>query len=149
MPVRSETADRSLRSIQASFVVLARDLATGLRAALATVVPFSFSAWSGHRQFAWMALGGWLGTLVDPGGTRAAPAAWSVAFVVLGPLCMLATEQAAAQRAVLALLIALTAFVGSMLRAFGDAGAKFGTLLAVVAAISASNRAPIPGVDAL
>ena len=46
------------------------DLVKGLRGGVATLVPFYLAIWLGRQEFAWMALGGWLGTLVDPGGLR-------------------------------------------------------------------------------
>ena len=55
---------------------LGPDLATGLRAALATVIPLTLS----------LQLARWLATLTDPGGSRGRRARISFAFVVLSTL---------------------------------------------------------------
>ena len=47
-----------------------RMLGLALLTVLAAAVPFYLAVRLGRHELAWMALGGWLGTLVDPGGLR-------------------------------------------------------------------------------
>ena len=65
---------------------LGPDLATGLRAALATVIPLALSLQLKVPALAWMAFGGWLATLADPGGSRERRARILCLFVVAGTL---------------------------------------------------------------
>ena len=48
--------------------VVAPDLAKGVRAAIATLVPFYLAGALHDPALAWVALGGWLLALADPGG---------------------------------------------------------------------------------
>jgi len=56
------------------FAVIAPDLSRGVRAAIAVVVPFYLAAQLDRPELVWLALGGWLGALADPAGTRRARA---------------------------------------------------------------------------
>ncbi|NOU28102.1 MAG: hypothetical protein HOO96_09380, partial [Polyangiaceae bacterium] len=60
------------------------DLAKGLRAAATTLVPFFLAARLERPELAWTALGGWLGTLADPGGARVVRARTVGGFVIAG-----------------------------------------------------------------
>jgi uncharacterized membrane protein YccC len=137
----SATARRSWVELQA----LGPDLATGLRAALATVIPLVLSVQLARPELAWMAFGGWLGTLADPGGSRGRRARVLVAFVPLGPLLVCGGQHIASLTAVAVVTFAAIAGTASLLRAFGPAAGGLGTILAIVAAISTS----IPSADAL
>ncbi|HET9992240.1 MAG TPA: hypothetical protein VFQ65_27100, partial [Kofleriaceae bacterium] len=64
------------------FAVIAPDLSRGVRAAIAVVVPFYLAAQLDHPELAWLALGGWLGALADPTGTRRARATAMAVFIV-------------------------------------------------------------------
>ena len=64
------------------------DLAKGLRGGVATLVPFYLAVRLGRHELGWMALGGWLGTLVDPGGLRSTRAKTLTAFAVIGGLAL-------------------------------------------------------------
>ncbi len=115
------------------------DVATGIRAALVTVVPFYFASAGGHRELAWTALGGWLGTLADPGGSRSSRFRVIAAFAVLGA-CALAIAEFGGHDVFLATFI-LTAvtFVGSLFRALGASTASIGTMLAILVAVGTSR----------
>jgi uncharacterized membrane protein YccC len=134
----SATARRSWVELQA----LGPDLATGLRAALATVIPLILSVQLRRPELAWMAFGGWLGTLADPGGSRGRRARVLVAFVPLGPLLVWGGQQIASMPAVAIVVFAAIAGTASLLRAFGPAAGGLGTILAIVAAIATSIPSP-------
>jgi uncharacterized membrane protein YccC len=137
----SAASRRSWVELQA----LGPDLATGLRAALATVIPLVLSVQLARPELAWMAFGGWLGSLADPGGSRGRRARVLVAFVPLGPLLVWGGQHIASLTAVAVVTFAAIAGAASLLRAFGPAAGGLGTILAIVAAISTS----IPSADAL
>jgi uncharacterized membrane protein YccC len=115
------------------------DLARGLRAAIATIVPFFLAHRTGLHWLSWVALGGWLSTLADPGGLRSQRARLLLAFAIAGALIVLICEQAAA---VAALTLALIAFACSIARVGGAAATGAGTLLVVVAAIAVGGGSP-------
>ena len=119
---------------------LGPDLATGLRAALVTVIPLVFSVQLARPELAWMAFGGWLGTLADPGGSRGRRARVLVAFVVLGGLLVWGGQRIAAVPAAAILTFAAVAGTASLLRAFGPAAGGLGTILAIVAAIATTTH---------
>lgn len=125
------------------------DVATGIRAALVTVVPFYFASAGGHRELAWTALGGWLGTLTDPGGSRSSRFRVIAAFAVLGG-CALAIAEFGGHDVFLAtLLLTAVTFAGSLLRALGASMASIGTMLAILVAVGTSRaRATDPWRDA-
>lgn len=115
------------------------DLAKGLRGGVATMVPFYLAVRLGRHELAWMALGGWLGTLVDPGGLRSTRAKTLSAFAIAGGL-VLAMSEGLAQNIWLATLCLMSvAFVASLLRSLGAVWASGGTMLAIVVAIATAQ----------
>jgi len=127
---------------------LGPDLATGLRAALATVIPLALSLQLGVPALAWMAFGGWLATLADPGGSRERRARILCVFVVLGTLLVWGGQTVAPHRALAVLVLALVAGTASLLRALGPGPGGMGTVLAIVAAISTTVPSTTALVDA-
>ncbi|MGN6105426.1 MAG: FUSC family protein, partial [Kofleriaceae bacterium] len=138
-----------IRGARASFAVLLPDLATGIRAALATVVPFGFAAATGRYQLAMLAIGGWLGTLVDPGGARRARIGVLALFSLLGAALVFVGELIGPFPPLVVVWLAAIAFTGSLMRSLGDAGARLGTILAVSAVIAAGKPHADPPGDAL
>ena len=125
-------------------------VANGLRAAIATLVPFFLAGPLGRAELGWMALGGWLGTLADPGGLKATRARALAVFVVLGALLVPLAERSASSVGSATALLALVAFAGTLARALGPAAASVGTMLAVVAAVgTAKTGAPSFTADAV
>ncbi len=122
---------------------LGPDLATGLRAALVTVIPLVFSVQLARPELGWMAFGGWLGTLADPGGSRGRRARVLVAFVTVGVLLVSSGQRIASLPPVAIATFGAIAGTASLLRAFGPAAGGLGTILAIVAAIATS----IPSAD--
>src|SRR5881628_2671499 len=62
------------------------ELLYGLRAAIVTVLPLILAELTGRQWLAGLALGGWLGSMADPGGAYEARARWMVAFIIGGAL---------------------------------------------------------------
>ena len=71
-------------------------IALGLRAATATIGPLVVGEVTGQRLFVWMALGGWLCTIVDPGGPHLVRARTMAAFAAAAALAVILTGTAAA-----------------------------------------------------
>ena len=124
---------------------LGPDLATGLRGALATVIPLVLSVQLARPELALMAFGGWLGTLSDPGGSRGRRARVLVAFVIIGALVVWGGQRLAFWPPVAIVAFSAIAGTASLLRAFGPAAGGLGTILAIVAAISTA----IPSADSV
>jgi uncharacterized membrane protein YccC len=115
------------------------DVARGLRAALATLVPFYLATKLGAGELAWTALGGWLGTLADPGGTRATRAKVLLAFTIVGALAVTVSEGVAGSAVLATLVLGATAFGASMLRPLGAAAWAPGTLVTVIVAVGTAR----------
>lgn|GEM_PF-785289 len=136
------------RPLTARWRSAAPDVARGVRAAFVTLVPFYGAIALARSELSWMALGGWFGTLADPGGPRARRARVLVTFVVMGcPLVFLFEELSRWRWLATAALMAL-AFAMSLLRAVGGSAGTLGTFLTIIAAI-ASGRTTISGADAV
>jgi uncharacterized membrane protein YccC len=125
------------------------DVARGLRAALATVLPFYLASATGHGEFAWAAIGGWLGTLVDPGGSRLTRFRTIAAFAMLGAVGLALAELVAEHLWLATLLLGGVAFFACVLRALGASAAVFGTLLTIVVAIGEFRPSDAPVQNAL
>jgi uncharacterized membrane protein YccC len=95
-----------------------------------------------------MALGGWLGTLADPGGSRSGRARPLAAFVVLGAAVVALSEAGARSMLAASGIVAGVAFVATMLRALGPSAGTVGTMLSIVAAIATGSRVREPLRDA-
>lgn len=127
---------------------MAPDLQKGVRAAIATLVPFLLVDVTQDEALAWTALGGWLGTLADPGGTRRARVQLVVAFGALGALGIALTEPIAGIAELAAATLGVTCFGAALLGALGAPGATLGTLLAIVVAIATARPSASPLRDA-
>ncbi len=121
---------------KAWFDAITPDLAKGLRGGIATMVPFYLAVRLGRHELSWMALGGWLGTLVDPGGLRSTRAKTLSAFAVVGGLALAMSEGIAPNPWLAALALVAVAFAASLLRSLGAVWASAGTMIAVVVAVA-------------
>ena len=124
--------------------LLLPDLATGVRAAIATVVPFYAAIALRRPELMWVALGGWLGAMADPGGARRDRATAIVAFAVLGGAVVAAGLAIDPYPLAAALGLGAIAFAGALARAAGGTASTLGTLLAITAGIAVCARgAPV------
>ena len=115
------------------------DVARGLRAAVATLVPYYFATKLGRSELGWMALGGWFGTLADPGGSRLTRAKTLTGFTIAGAIGVTLSERCATTPWLATVLLAAVAFGASLLRALGAGGATVGTMLAIIVAIGSAG----------
>jgi uncharacterized membrane protein YccC len=130
---------------KAWFDAVTPDLAKGLRGGIATFVPFYLATRLGRHELAWMALGGWLGTLVDPGGLRSTRAKTLTAFAIVGGGALALSERVAPNIWLAASCLALVAFSASLLRSLGAVWSSAGTMTAIVVAIGGAQG----GTDSL
>lgn len=128
-----------MKTSKADLEALLPDVGTGLRAAAATLVPFYLAAKYAVPELAITALGGWLGTLADPGGTRRVRATWLFAFAFAGAVVYALAGFFGRSFVATIAFLAFVAWLGSLFRAVGAAASGFGTML-VVTAVVASER---------
>ncbi|MBV8756828.1 MAG: FUSC family protein [Deltaproteobacteria bacterium] len=129
--------------MRARLAVVAPDLAKGVRAAIATLVPFYLAGAYGRPELAWVALGGWLGALADPGGARKSRALAALAFAVLGGIAVGISALAAVTPTTGAIVTFVIVFAASLARALGATAGSIGTSIAIAAAIAASRHGPM------
>jgi uncharacterized membrane protein YccC len=121
------------------FAVIAPDLARGVRAAIAVVVPFYLAAQLDMPALAWLALGGWLGALADPTGTRRARALAMAVFVIASTAVIAIAGTLAVQPVVAALFIAVIGFATSFARTINGPAGTIGNLVLLIAAIAGAG----------
>ncbi|WP_146653724.1 FUSC family protein [Labilithrix luteola] len=125
------------------------DVANGLRAGVATLIPFYLANAWGWRELSWTALGGWMGTLADPGGSRATRVKVLVTFTIAASLLLAASEETARAPVFATLMLAIVAFACSLLRVYGSVTSSLGTTLTIVVAIGTVRWSATPLRDAL
>lgn len=132
---------RAAASPRASLDALLPDLGKGLRAAVVTLVPFYLATRLERPDLAWTALGGWLGTLADPGGVRRTRARALAAFGALGFVLVPLGELAGTRGPLTVAALAVVAFVASLFRVFGAVASSIGTLCVIVTCIATARAA--------
>ena len=116
------------------------DIVKGLRGGVATLVPFGLAVRLGRHELGWMALGGWLGTLVDPGGLRGTRAKTLTGFAIIGGLALALSERLEPNPWLAALGLVVVAFIASLLRSLGAVWTSAGTMIAIVVAIGSARE---------
>ncbi|HSO35129.1 MAG TPA: FUSC family membrane protein, partial [Labilithrix sp.] len=142
-------SDRASRAADARYDALLPALANGVRAAVATLVPFFLAAALGRAELGWMALGGWLGTLADPGGLRSTRLKALAAFAIVGAVMVPISERCGGSIALATLLLGVVAFGATLARALGPAAASAGTMTAVLVAVGTAKGGGAYLADAL
>ena len=94
-------ARRANDQVRRLFAMNAGKLAIGrgVRTAFALLVPVVVGDLLNQPLFSWAALGGWLGSLADKGGSYRTRAATMSALAILGAACAFAGTETRAQRA--------------------------------------------------
>ena len=135
-----------LRHVRASVQMAAvrPAISLGLRAATATVPALVFCQLTGRPGLLWMSLGGWLGTLADPGGPYPLRAAAMAGYLVFGALVTMAGAAAHGAWSSVIVLFVVGA-LASLVRAFGDAAATVGAIVLITLCIAIGS----PGGAAL
>jgi uncharacterized membrane protein YccC len=121
------------------FAVIAPDLSRGVRAAIAVVVPFYLAAQLDHPELAWLALGGWLGALADPTGTRRARATAMAVFMGATFAVIWIGGALAIQPVAAAAFIAVIGFAASFARAINGPAGTVGNMITLVTAIASAR----------
>lgn len=121
----------------------------GIRTAFALLVPVVAGDLLGQPLFAWAALGGWLGSLADKGGSYRTRATTMATLLALGAVCAYAgsVEAHTALAAVLSMLI--VGILGGLGRVYGDEGSTVGLFIAVLFAVAAGSSSTQPNVGEL
>src|SRR6266851_567270 len=110
--------------------------ALGLRAATATIAPLVVGDASGQPIFGWMALGGWLCAIADPGGPHLLRARTMAAFAAAAALVTgLGTIASTRPAPSIALLFA-GAIAASLARVGGEAAGTVGTTALILLCIA-------------
>ena len=128
--------------------VLMPDLAKGVRAAIATIVPFYLTHALHRPELAWVALGGWFGSLADPGGARRVRALAALACAGLGSAAIALGAISTATTATAALALGAIIFAASFAAALGATARSVGTIIALAGGVAAARPAA-PGGAAL
>ncbi len=121
----------------------------GIRTAFALLVPVVAGDLLGQPLFAWAALGGWLGSLADKGGSYRTRATTMATLLALGAVCAYAgsVEAHTATAAVLSMLV--VGMLGGLGRVYGDEGSTVGLFIAVLFAVAAGSSSAQPNVGEL
>src|SRR5712692_4803009 len=116
--------------------------ALGLRAATATIAPLVVGDASGQPIFGWMALGGWLCAIADPGGPHLLRARTMAAFAAAAALVTgLGTVASTSPSLSVAVLFA-GAVAASLARVGGEAAGTVGTMALILLCIALGSPAP-------
>ena len=114
--------------------------AAGLRAAVVTTAPVVAAVALDRPSLAWMAIGAWLVALCDVGGAYATRAGAMLSMTVGGAL-VLVFAGAVSPHFGLSIAVMLVLGTGlSLLRALGDVGAKVGSPLVVLLALTLGSQ---------
>jgi uncharacterized membrane protein YccC len=116
--------------------------ALGLRAATATIVPLVVGDASGQPIFGWMALGGWLCAIADPGGPHLLRARTMAAFAGAAALVTGLGTLASTRPALSIALLFAGAIAASLARVGGEAAGTVGTTTLILLCIALGSPAP-------
>src|SRR5258706_654093 len=116
--------------------------ALGLRAATATIVPVVVGDASGQPIFGWMALGGWLCAIADPGGPHLLRARTMAAFAGAAALVTGLGSLASRRPALSIALLFAGAIAASLARVGGEAAGTVGTTTLILLCIALGSPAP-------
>src|SRR6267143_390314 len=124
--------------------------ALGLRAATATIVPLVVGDATGQPLFGWMALGGWLCAIADPGGPHLLRARTMAAFAGAATLVTGLGTLGSTRPALSIALLFAGAIAASLARVGGEAAGAVGTtaliLLCIALGSPASSEQVVPRV---
>ena len=135
----ARASDAARSAIAVRLAVLSPDVTKGVRAGLVTILPYYLTQSLHRPELAWVALGGWLGALADPGGARRTRAFASIAFIGLGGAAVALAALGSTTTLTASLALAAIVLVASLARALGANASSLGTTIAVAASIAASR----------
>lgn len=116
----------------------------GVRTAFALILPVIAGDLLAQPLFSWAALGGWLGSLADKGGSYRRRATTMGVFAVLGAACTLAGTDAASSVPFAVISMLVIGIVGGLARVYGDEGSTVGLFIAVIFAVAVGSPSSVP-----
>ena len=121
----------------------------GVRTAFALLIPVIAGDLLGQPAFAWAALGGWLGSLADKGGSYRTRATTMGALAILGGLCVFVGTEAAHSIPLAVLSMFAVGVIAGIGRVYGDEGSTVGLFIAVIFAVAIGSPSSLPHVAVL
>jgi uncharacterized membrane protein YccC len=115
----------------------------GVRTAFALLIPVIAGDILGQPLFAWAALGGWLGSLADKGGSYRTRATTMGAFAILGCACAYAGTEAARNVPLAVSSMLVVGVLAGLARVYGDEGSTVGLFIAVIYAVAVGSPSPL------
>jgi uncharacterized membrane protein YccC len=116
----------------------------GVRTAFALLIPVLAGDILGQPFFSWAALGGWLGSLADKGGSYRTRAMTMGVFGILGAVCAAAGTDAASSVPTAVISMLIVGIVGGLGRVYGDEGSTVGLFIAVIYAVAVGSPSTVP-----
>ena len=116
----------------------------GVRTAFALLIPVIAGDILSQPLFSWAALGGWLGSLVDKGGSYRTRATSMSAFAIFGFACAYAGTEAAHVVPLAVVSMLVVGLLAGLARVYGDEGSTIGLFIAVIYAVAVGSPSPLP-----
>jgi uncharacterized membrane protein YccC len=116
----------------------------GVRTAFALLIPVIAGDILDQPLFAWAALGGWLGSLVDKGGSYRTRATTMSVFAILGSACAYAGTEAAHRVPLAVISMLAVGILAGLARVYGDEGSTVGLFIAVIFAVAVGSPSSVP-----
>jgi uncharacterized membrane protein YccC len=137
---RANDTARRLFSMGAGKLAIGR----GIRTAFALIVPVIAGDLLNQPLLSWAALGGWLGSLADKGGSYRMRAATMGALAILGSACVYIGTETAHSVALAVLSMFIVGVLAGLARVYGDEGSTVGLFIAVVFAVATGSPTTAP-----
>ena len=119
----------------------------GVRTAFALIVPVLAGDLLHLPYFSWAALGGWLGSLADKGGSYRARATTMAALGILGAACAFGGTGFAGSAPLAIITMLVVGIIGGLGRVYGDEGSTVGLFVAVIYAVAVGTPSALPHVE--
>lgn len=116
----------------------------GVRTAFALLIPVIAGDILGQPLLSWAALGGWLGSLADKGGSYRTRAATMSAFAIFGFACAYAGTEAAHTVPLAVISMLVVGIIAGLARVYGDEGSTVGLFIAVIYAVAVGSPSSVP-----
>ena len=121
----------------------------GVRTAFALLIPVLAGDLLNQPLLSWAALGGWLGSLADKGGSYRMRAATMGALAILGSACVYIGTETAHSVALAVLAMFIVGVLAGLARVYGDEGSTVGLFIAVILAVATGSPTTAPHAAAL
>lgn len=116
----------------------------GVRTAFALLIPVIAGDLLSQPLYSWAALGGWLGSLADKGGSYRTRATTMGVFGILGAAGALSGTAAAGSVPLAVVTMLVVGILGGLGRVYGDEGSTVGLFIAVIYAVASGSPSDIP-----